>query len=702
MSHLSRHAPAVGARHLVVALVLSSAAFTFSPARADEPDPVPSTSVPAPAEAPEVLPDVVVRPPTQAPVTSADPVGPTAASQVPQPVSVAPGSEVSQHGDAGLGDALEHMTGVTSTAFGPGASRPVIRGQGGERIRVLENGTGTLDVSSISDDHAIPVDLNTVERVELIRGPATLRYGPRAIGGVAYVHDGRVPEGRLCRRVGGRISGAYGTANEEWQGAVLGEAQQGCWVARASAVIRRSEDYDIPGFAKSDRLLAEEGNPSGAGEVRGTLPNSYVDAEGGAVGVSRLLDRGGFVGAAFSAYSTEYGVPNEPDVHIELERYRFDLRGEVIGPFRGMRALRFDAAFADYEHTEFEGTEEGTVFDQTAWEARVELAHCPWGCAEGAFGFQVAHADLTVVGEEALLPSAETLDLGVFAYERFRLRRNWRFDLGARLDFRDIDSTASKDFYAFSASAGLVWTPRCDVTVALATAYTSRAPTAFELYADGPHVATEAYEVGDPDLDLERALGTDLSIRYTGRRSRASITGFYQRYLDYIGLNATGAVDIDSGLPVYQYGRTEAELYGAEAELGWTICQRGCSVLEATASGDMVRATDLETDDPLPRIPPLRLGCGLSWRTGRWILHADWKHAFEQDRTAPDELATDGYDRLDAGIAYRLPVGCGRCLTLGVEGTNLLDDEIRHHASFVKDLAPARGRSVRFKIQLDL
>jgi iron complex outermembrane receptor protein len=620
--------------------------------------------------------------------------------EAPQAVGTVEKEDLAYRARGTLGDTVSREPGVSTSSFGPGAGRPLIRGQGGERIRVLESGTGSLDVSGISDDHAVPVGPTGLRRVEVLRGPATLRYGARAIGGVVYTEDGRVPEEAHPRAFGGRAGGALGSADDERSGYITVDARSGPWSWRASGFGRRTEDIEIPGFAKSRRQLEAEGNPAGVGEPHGTLPNSYARAYGGSVGVSRVGPRG-FVGAAFSAFQTDYGVPNEPDVHIELERYRLDARGRLRYPVAGFESAAWDLAFAHYEHTEFEGADVGTVFEQDAFEGRTEWAHCRWGCVEGAVGLHGSYADLQVTGDEAILPQARTGTGGLFVTERVRWSPQWTLEVGGRYDFTTIDSVENDAFHAFSLAAGLVWSPTRNTSVALSTAYTTRAPTAFELFANGPHVATETFEVGDPDLGLERAFGADLSVRHDGRLVTASVTAFLQHYPSYVGLDDTGLVDAGSGLPIFAYRETEAALYGVEGEAAihaWRGRGRGVDVL---LLGDTVHATDLDTDAPLPRIPPLRLGAGLVYRDARWTARVDWLHAFAQHRTAPNELATDGYDSLDAGISYALPLGCGRSATLRLVGTNLLDEEIRHHTSFIKDLAPERGRSLRLSVEVE-
>jgi iron complex outermembrane receptor protein len=647
-----------------------------------------------------VLPDVVVTEPLRLPVTSASPLGPTPVLETTQPVGTLAGPDLRYRTEGTLGGTLAHEPGVTSSGFGPGAGRPVIRGQGGERVRILENGTGTLDVSGVSDDHAVAVDPSSVDRLEVVRGPATLRYGANAIGGLVYAHDARIPETAVGGRLTGRVGGAYGTADDERSGFAALGGQQGCWNWRASGFGRETGDMDIPGFAKSRRQLEAEGNPTGAGEAFGTLPNSYARAWGGAAGVSYVVPPG-FVGASVSSFSSDYGLPNEPDVHIELERLRLDTRGRWEHPLGGIQQASWALAYADYEHTEFEGPDAGTIFEQQAVEGRVELVHCPRGCWEGAFGFQGSFTDLEVTGAEALLPEARTTIVAPFLIERCRFAPCWTLELGARYDVTGIESRGDRTFHAVSASAGLLWQPTRSSSWALSAAYTERAPTAIELFADGPHVATETFEVGDPELGVERSLGADLSYRVSGRRVSASATAFYHRYLNYIALVPTGLIDPGSGLDIFDYVGHEAELYGAEAKAALHVWCRTCRSLDLEVLGDYVHADDLTADAPLPRIPPLRLGAGVVYRDPRWTARADLQRAFEQDRLAPFELETDGYWLLDAGITHTFCLGCGRTLTAALTGTNLLDEEVRLHTSFIKDVAPGRGRSVRFSLELD-
>lgn len=689
---------------LVPASVLATVLRPMHGFAADAPPPAaPPAAPPARPASPadvEVLPDVYVTDSLRTPVRSASPIGPVTALESLQPVGTVSGERLRATAEASLGATLLREPGVTNSGFAPGAGRPVIRGQGGDRVRVLENGVSTLDVAGLSDDHAVPVDPSSIERVEVVRGPATLRYGSNAIGGLVYLDDGRIPEAPVGQVVAGRVGGGWGSADEQRAGFAALRGQTGCFSWQARGFARESEDLDIPGFAKSQRLLDEEGNPSGAGEARDTLPNSYAKAAGGSVGGAYTVDRG-FFGASVDWFDTDYGLPNEPDVHIELDRLRLDTRGRWDAPFGGARSIAWAVGYADYEHTEFEGPDAGTIFEQQAIEGRVEVAHAPWGCWEGAIGLQGAYADLSITGDEALLPFAKTTSFAVFVTERRPLSGCLDLELGARAEGTDVDSVGQETFFAPSLSAGLRWHPTSSTVWALSAAYASRAPTASELYADGPHIATETYEVGDPNLDLERSVGVDLSYRTDGPRVSASATVFYQRYLAYIALEPTGVVDVGSGLEIFDYVGHEAEFLGAEAKVVFHVLGDATCGLDVEALADAVRAQDLDLDDPLPRIAPFRVGGAVVWRSPTLSARVDLQHAFEQDRTAAFELPTDAYTRLDASIAYRFGLPCDRGLTLRLTGTNLLDEEIRLHSSFTKDVAPERGRSLEVSVEFD-
>ncbi|MFM8979473.1 MAG: TonB-dependent receptor [Planctomycetia bacterium] len=675
-------------------------------ARADEAAPAPTPPPPAPARPlppppadldVDTLPERLIAPPAGQPVRA---LGGRVAAQQVEPASVldTPALDLLRAGS--LGAMLAAQPGVSATAFAPGASRPVLRGLSGERIRVLEGGVGTLDVAGLSDDHAVPVDPFALRRVEVLRGPAALRYGPRAVGGVVWTDDGRVPEGALGRPLAVRAGAAAGSADDERSAFAQVQGQVQAWRWRVAAFTHDTGDLRIPGFAKSQALLDAEGNAGGAGEPRGVLPGSSAEAHGASVGGARLLAGGGVLGGALTWFETRYGLPQEEGVEIDLQRLRLDARGRHATPLRGWRELAWSAAFVDYEHVELEGGEEGTRFEQRAAELRAELVRCAGACREGSLGLQLSVHDLEVVGEEAVLPADRTVDAGLFALERWQAGSRLALEGALRVDLRSIQSVQDDTFLAGSASVGALWQAARSTTLGLGLSATQRAPTAYELYADGPHLATGTYEVGDASLGAEQALGVDLTLRHASRRLDLVATLHGERFPRFIALRDTGAADAGSGLPTYAYEAVEARLWGVEVEGAVHLLRCASGGLDLLLQADATRGDDLDRDAPLPRMPPVRLGGGLLWQDGRWTARLTCLRALEQDRLAPGERPSAAFTQLDAALAWR-PGGSLRGLEAVLSGTNLLDEEIRLHTSFVKDRVPLAGASLRLTVQVD-
>lgn len=663
---------------------------------ASEEPPRPAPPPPAALDV-ESLPERLIAPPARLPVQALG--GRPAAEQVePSGVLGLPALDLLRAGSVGA--MLATQPGVSATAFAPGASRPVLRGLSGERIRVLEGGVGTLDVAGLSDDHAVPLDPFALRRVEVLRGPAALRYGPRAVGGVVWTDDGRVPEGALGRSLAVRAGAAAGAADDERSAFAQVQGQVRHWRWRVAAFTHDTGDLRIPGLAKSQPLLDEEGNPGGAGEPRGKLPGSSVQAQGASVGGSRLLAGGGLLGGALTWFETRYGLPQEDGVEIDLQRLRLDARGRHETPLRGWSELAWSAAFVDYEHVELEEGEEGTRFQQQAAELRAELARCAGACREGSLGVQLSMHDLEVQGEEAVLPKDRTVDAGVFALERWRASARLSLEGALRVDLRSIRAVQDDTFLTGSASVGALWQASRSTWLGVGLAATQRAPTAYELYADGPHLATSTYEVGDAALGSEQALGMDLTLRHASRRLDLVATLHGERFPRFIALRDTGTVDVGSGLPIHAYEPVQAQLWGVELEAAVHLVRCATGGLDLLLQADATRGEDLDRDEPLPRMPPVRLGGGLLWQDGRWTARLSCLRALEQDRLAPGERLTAAWTQLDATLAWR-PGGSWRGLEAVLSGTNLLDEEIRLHTSFVKDLVPLAGASVRLTVQVD-
>lgn len=649
--------------------------------------------------------------------------------ELAQPTSVVTGEELAFRLRPTLGETLATEPGVASTSFGAGASRPVIRGLGGDRVRMLEGGLGAGDVSSTSPDHAVAIDVAAAERVEVLRGPSTLLYGSSAIGGVVNVIDRRIPEapvgdttGSLSLR-GGTVDDSYGVSLD-----LAGGDERWAW--HLDGQHRDTGDYEIPGFAESAALRESEEHEEHEAEeeIRDVLPNSDVAVGSLTAGLSRFF--GDFwVGMSVSGMGSEYGVPagghghghdegegdeHEDDEHehddeaegedavrIDLGQLRFDLRSELdraFGPFRGAR-LRLGVV--DYEHDELEGAAEevATRFRSDSWEGRGELIQERRGRLTGSIGLQASGKELEVTGEEAYLPPTESRALAVFTFQELDLDR-FALQLGGRFESSRVEAERSgvdsRTFDGLSASVGLVWRPDEVHSVGLSLARSTKAPNAEELFSAGPHFATRAFEVGDAELGEETSLGIDLALRRRAGPIRGELSLFYNRFDDFIYQQLTGEMLED--LPVLRYVQDDAEFLGAELAARSTIWESGSRHLDTELTADWVRA-ELANGEPLPRIPPLRFALGLHYHTADWHLFVEARRVEEQDRVAAEELPTPGYTMLGAGASYRMFLG-DRFLDVVLRLANLTDEEARNHVSFLKDEVPLPGRDVSLAVKL--
>lgn len=603
---------------------------------------------------------------------------------------------------AGLGDVLADLPGLRSSSFGPGASRPVVRGLAGPRVLVLNNGVGLIDASALSPDHQVASDPGEAQRIEVLRGPAALLYGGSAIGGVVNVIDDRIARKPLSRPVSGRLNFSASSADDgrSASGAVAFGA--GPLVFTVDGIHRQSDDYKIPVYPESKRQLAEEGEIAER-PYPDRLENSAVELDAYGAGVS-WIGSNGYLGVAVKRIETTYGVPGheheepavpppvpaeEELVTIGLEQTRVDLRGEWnadIGPFA---TLRFSGGWADYTHTEFEGDEVGTRFFSDGWEGRLELVQAERDGWNGAFGAQALHRNFDAEGDEAYVPQTEISEVGVFTLQRVDLG-GWGYEGGLRIDRRELKSVvADRDFTNLSASAGIFFRPAEPWFLGLSLSRTERAPTESELFANGPHIATRGFEIGDPTLDSEVAISLEATIHYGGDRFETDLHLFAVDYQGFIDLRPTGLVD--DGLDVFAYEQTDAKFHGFEATAGYRIWSEGEQSLKMEVGADYVRAS---TDLGVPsRIPPWSLTGRLVWQSielGGWF---ELRHVAGQDRVSDFELPTDSYNALNIGATWSPKALDG--IKLFVEGRNLGDEEIREHASFLKDIAPQPGRNFR-------
>lgn len=606
-----------------------------------------------------------------------------------------------------LGDVLNGLPGVRTTAFAAGASRPVIRGLAGPRVLVLSNGVGLIDASALSPDHQVAADPADASRIEVLRGPSTLAYGGSAIGGVVNVIDDRIASEAPDGGIDGRLGVQSTSVDDGWAASAGVSAAAGPFVVTLEGQRREAGDYAIPRPAESRRQLESEGEALET-LAGGDLENSFSNVSVYGGGLS-WIGANGFVGVSVRRTESDYGVPGHAHHHEEeegeeheeeeheeelvsigLEQTRYDIRGEWalnLGPFE---RVRFSGGYADYQHTEFEGDEIGTQFFSEGWESRVELVQANRGGWRGAVGGQLLRRDFDAVGDEAYVPRTRISEAGVFAVQRLDLDR-FGLEGGVRFDHRDLQSLAGdRHFENVSASLGLFYRPSSDWFVGLSLASNGRAPTEAELFADGPHIATRAYEVGDPDLDSERVTSIEGTLHFDRGPFSADLHVFHARYDGFIDLAPTGAEEDE--LPVFAYVQTDAEFHGFEVEAAWRVWEEGARrSLTLEAAGDNVRgATDL---GPPARIPPWSATARAEMQFDAWTGRLELREVGDQDRVADVELPTDGYRTLNAFLSWAPDPQSG--LLLYAEARNLNDAEIREHASFLKDLAPSPGRNIR-------
>lgn len=644
--------------------------------------------------------------------------------ELAQPTAVLGGDNLAKKQAASLGETLSHELGVSSTYFGPVASRPVIRGQYGERIRVLSNSLDSMDASALSEDHASSVDALLAERIEIIRGPATLLYGSGAAGGLVNVVDNRIMEESLDEPIQGFLT--LGTDSATGKEALAGEVAFGTdnVAFHLDYFSRDTDDVKIPGYAESAALRAleeaeGEGEEGEEEEAFGKVENTAGETEGAAGAITFVGDNG-HLGVSLSTYDSLYGIPGhhhhheeeeggmgeeeeeeEEQVRIDLEQTRVDLQGEYR--FASGGALRLKFANNEYEHVELEGDEIGTMFDSSGTDTRLEYQHQPFGDFEGAIGIQFKDIDFEAIGDEAFVPPSETQQTSLFVFEEWQVADRWTLQGSARVERQSIDAPnlPGYDDDAFGASVGVVHSFGDDMSLALNFALTERHPNSAELYADGPHLAVQRFErgsvtQGDGILEKETSSNVDLTLRGETSLIEWVVTGFLNEINDYILLAPTGFEEDE--LQVFEYTQTDARLYGFEAEARIELMDSEAGHLHTRLFTDFVRGTDLNRGGNLPRITPARYGIGLHYAKNGMEAGVEATFSSEQDKIAANELPTDSYMLLSAEVSYAF---VETDLFVFLRGTNLTDEDARQHTSPLKDIVPLPGRSLQLGLRYD-
>ncbi len=612
------------------------------------------------------------------------------AETLSKPTEVLSGERLDENRAASLGETVASMPGVQSSNFGPGVGRPIIRGLDGPRVAVLAGGLSTQDVSTVSQDHSPAIEPFLADQIEVLKGPSTLLFGSGAIGGAVNVVDGRIPEYAISNGFSGRAETRFYAGDQDGNTAMARvDGGTDTFALHADAVYRNALDYETRD---------------------GRQANSFIDTHSGAVGGS-LLGDWGFVGLSASRFNDAYGNPGEPGnlaagergVHLDMRQERYEMKGALRDLWGEGNGLRFAAAHTGYQHTEFEGDEVGTIFNKNANEARVEASFGSTDRWQGAVGVQGVASTFAAIGEEAFVPQTSTRAFGLFSVAR-RSWNGFQLDLGARVDTVKSSpvGAASRSFTPVSLSLAGGWklTERVRLTAHLDHA--ERAPVEEELFADGPHIATLAYEIGNANLAKEAANQLELGLHYQSKRVDAKVSAYYNRFNDFIYLIDTGDSvyrdEADEFLPIHQWSQANASFRGFEGEATFHLAATDQGDWDLRVFGDTVRAT-LRNDDNVPRIPPSRLGAQLRWEHTGWRAALGATRNNRQDKVAQNETPTDGYTLVDAHATRHFDAG-NLSWELFADASNLTNQVARVHTSFLKDAVVLPGRAVSFGIRM--
>ena len=633
--------------------------------------------------------------------------------------SVVSGVELIRELRPTIGETLARQPGVSATSFGPNASRPVLRGFQGERVRVLTDGIGSLDASNTSVDHAVAVNPLTAERIEVLRGPAALLFGSSAIGGVVNVVDARIPRRVPDETVHFESILTYGSASDERSGnATVDVPLGGGFVLHADGNYTRTNDLEIGGHVLSPALRAEAAASADPAvrelaELRGTLANTAAESSDVALGAAWISGDSN-VGFSVNRYDSLYGVPlrysldpaEEAEApRIDVKQTRVDGRAEIDTGAGLIDSLRLRAGYSDYRHDELEESGEiGTTFLTEGAEGRIEFIQSQRGAWGGGFGAQYFRRDLDVIGEEKFLPENRTSQYGLFTVQHLR-SGPLRAEIGARYEHQRVSAEADADlgtparrrsFDAYSGSVGANYEVTPGVRLGVNGSHSQRAPSAEELFANGPHAGTQSFEVGDPGLSKEKSWGLEGTLTAEGDGFSLSASIFRSWFDDYIFEQSTGL--IEDGLPLFQISQADARYFGIELEASVRVARVAGFAINLDGVADYVRAT-IDAEGPAPRIPPLRLMGGVEAQSERLQGRIEVEWTDDQDRLAPFETATEGFTLVNASVSWK-PLKTLTNTSLTLSANNIFDVDARRHASFLKDVAPLAGRDIRLSARL--
>jgi iron complex outermembrane receptor protein len=595
-----------------------------------------------------------------------------------------------------LGETIDHVPGITTTGFSAGASRPVIRGQDAFRTEVLEDGIGTHDVSRESPDHAVPINPLAARRIEVVRGPAALRYGGGASAGVVNTITNRVPDRLPDEPIGGEVFGGIGVGANGRDLAASLDGAHGAFAWHADGILRRANNYAI----------ANDDDPH-------TQAGSRFESYAGSIGGAAIQDFGR-LGFSFTRVESDYAIPeSDEDVDIEMKTDRYRFEGDLFSPLPGIREVRVRGVYSDYEHREIADGLTGQIFRNEEFEGRAEIVHEEVAGFLGAIGIQGRHRELQAEGEAAeYLAPTTTHGVAIYVFEERELATDITAEAGLRVEHVGVegqdalDLERDRDFVPVSGSLGLVARPTDALTFGFLGAVSQRAPSPSELFARGAHEATETFERGDADLDPETAYTGEVRAEIDHERGRFEVSGFVTQYDDFIYGALTGANVDESGvapgtLKELAYRGRDAIFYGAEASGELTAYERDFGRFGIDGRFDFVRARFRSgSDRNLPRIVPIRWGAGLFFESERLDARVGFLRTEAQQDTALFESSTASFTLINASVAYRISLAEDRVpVEFTIVARNLSDVRSRNHIAFNKDDVLGPGRMIRFGLR---
>lgn len=694
-------------------------------------------------------------------------------SETMLPISILSGEELREKVTNSLGDTLRNEIGVNNASFGNGVGQPIIRGQTGNRVTVLQNSIALTDASNVSPDHANGVEPLLADRLEIVRGPSTLLYGSGAIGGVVNVIDNRIPE-QLSGQTNFQLEQNYNSVNDENKTVFRLDSSIGNFGIHLDYFTRENDNVEIDGFAIDEAAVErlEELTAAFIGEdhhddddhdddhdehgeeelpnTNGFVGNSNGEAEGGTAGFSFVADQG-FFGFSYNTLESDYGLPpgthshahghgdehgdedhdddhGEEDGHGEeevefvrlaLDQERYDFKGEYRFQNSWIESIRGTVGATDYQHREVEffedgGTEVGTLYSNEGVESRFVLTRKPTGDWSGVYGLQVGDSEFSATGEEAFIAPSDIRNVGLFGVERYNSDR-FTGELGFRFESADVDQggRCAYDENVFSLSGSGLYDINESSNLMISAARSERAPSVEELFSNTSldtcarfadaerlvvHAATGLLEVGNPNLDTEKSNNIEFGYRINSGPITGEFSAYYNSIDDYIFLDITGEEAEET--PIAAYLQQDATFRGVEAELTFTLARTDSYNGELTLFGDMVDA-ELDAGGNVPRIPAAKFGTEIRYFGDNWSTHLHVTRVNDQDDVGRLELETEGYTLVSIYADYHVAVGGDSELKLFARGDNLLDEQVRNHASFLRNFSPEAGRGVTVGVRYE-